>query len=412
MSESRPPYAWLAIPGVILILAATSYFGWKALGEAEPERKGAGAAEQPPSTVIVRPAETREIVETLEVTGTLRAVRRSRVASLESSAIESMDIDEGDRLEKDAVIARLDSRRLDAQFQEAKATLTAAEADLAQREAERERAVRDEEMMRGLWDERAVSEREYLDSLREMKVAEARENASAEAIEAARQRLDLLELRRGDLAIRAPFAGEVVARHAEVGEWLNAGDPVITLLATGEVEAWLQLPERHAGLLREIRPGAVRMSVPGRSAPVRADRLSIVPDVEGRSRRFNLIAHIPDPEVTLTPGMSVRATVPIGAPEPRTVISSDGVLNSYAGTYVFVPDPSGDGPPVAKRVDVTVEFERAGEAILAPGGLEAGAEVIVEGNERLFPGTPLDPHPWSETRGSASAGNPSTPEDS
>jgi multidrug efflux pump subunit AcrA (membrane-fusion protein) len=113
-----------------------------------------------------------------------------------------------------------------------------------------------------------------------------------------------------------------------------------------------------------------------------------------------LIVHIPDPENRLTPGTSVSASVPLGVPTPKLVTSSDAVLKSHAGHYVYVPDRDADGPPTAKQVKVDLLFERSGNAVLAPGPLKVGDEVIVEGNERLFPGTPLAPSAWSETRAS------------
>jgi len=394
-SSFRLTAAWI---GLVLLLAVTGWFGWKALFDTKPQEAATGGGGRPPSTVIVKPAEARETVEFLPVTGTLRAVRRAKVAARESSAVEAVNVDEGDLVETGDVLARLDARRLDALVLEASAALTSVRAELTQREAEHQRAIQDEGMMRALWDERAVSEREYLDTVRELKVAAARENASLEAISAAAKRFDLLEVRRVDLDIKAPFAGRIVARHSELGEWLNEGDPVVTLVSTGEMEAWLQLPERHVALLKETAPESVEIEVRGGSGTLRADKLSLVPDVEGRSRSFQLIAHLPDPENALTPGTTVRAMVPLGAPKLRLVVSADAVLKGYSGTYVFVPEDSGEGPPTAKRIPVTVLFERDGESVLAEGELKSGDQVIVEGNERLFPNTPLSPQPWSETR--------------
>ncbi|MGB6219586.1 efflux RND transporter periplasmic adaptor subunit [Haloferula sp.] len=398
-SQSRQGLAWI---GILFLLALTSWFGWKALRDAEPEAGPSGPpGGRPPSTVIVRPIEEKEVVERLTVTGTLRAVRRADVAARESAAIDSLSIDEGDLLAAGDTIARLDTRRIEALVQESSAALTAAKAEMTQREAEAERAVQDEEMMRGLWDQKAVAEREYLDSLRELKVSEARANAASEAIAVAEKRLELLEVRFNDLEIKAPFSGRVVALHTELGEWVNEGDPVITLLSTGEVEAWLQLPERSASLMKQTSPESVELRLPGRIESIQADKISLVPDVEGRSRQFNLIAHISDPENLLTPGSSVEASVPLGAPEKRLVISADAVLKSYSGNHVFVPDFTNDGPPIAKQVPIELLYERNGESIIASGALAAGDPVIVEGNERLFPGTPLDPKDWESTRGDA-----------
>lgn len=406
-SRTQSAFVWLVL---VAVLGVSSWLGWKALRDAEPEQKKGGGGGRPPSVVIVRPAVEKKMVENLTVTGTLRAVRRAEVASRESAAVDAVAVDEGDLVEKDAVLARLDGRRLAAQLQEGEANLTAARAELSQRRAEWERAIADEKMMRGLWEERAVAEREYLDSVRGLKVAEARADAGNKAIDAATKRLDLLKVRETDLLVKAPFAGRVVVRHAEPGEWLREGDPVVTLVSIGEVEAWLQVPERHAVKLRDTGPEAVELRVPGVAASIRADRLQVVPDVNGRSRLFALVAHVPDAENQLTPGMSVEATVPLGNPEPRVVVPTDAIMRGFAGAHVFVPTEPKGGPPLAGRVPVEVLFERDAEAVLAPGALKPGALVIVEGNERLFPNMPVNPKSWEETRSEpGSAASPSKP---
>lgn len=379
--------------GIILLLALTSWFGWRALREAKPEEKTAGRGGFPPSDVIYQTAAEREVVEMITVTGSLRAKQRAEVAARESAAVESLDVDEGDLVEKDAVIATLDGRRLTAQHLEAEAALTAARAELTQREAEHARALQNEKMIGDLWKEEAVAEREYLDSVREMKVAAAREDAARKSIEAAEKRRDLLIVRKADLEVHAPFTGRVVARHTERGEWLREGDPVVTLVSTGELEAWLQLPERQAAALKADPPASVELRIPGQSEPIRTTKLSLIPDVEGRSRRFILVAGIPNENDHLTPGTSVEADVPLGKPSKRLVVSSDAVMRSYNGTYLMSFTPAEAGPSLSTRVPITVLFERNGEAILAPGALKAGDPVIVEGNERLRPKSPVIPHP-------------------
>lgn len=387
MKSSRKPLAgWL---GVVALLALGSYFSWKALRDAKPAGLDQGPmGGPPPATVIVHPAELKEIAETLSVTGTLRAVRRAEIAALEGAAVKEVFVDEGVQVKKGDPIARLDGRRLIAQSQEAKAALSVAEARLAEADAELARATRDMEMMEKLWDEQAVSEREFLDSQRGLGVAIAVKNSSAEGIDAAKKRMELFDVRIADLEVFAPFDGRVVARHVELGEWVQEGEPLVTLVSTGEIEAWLQLPERHALKVADTPPNAIILRLPGRKAAVHADKIQVVPDIDGRSRLFTVIVHVPEADDAFTPGTSVTAIVPLGAVTPRTTVPVDAVLKGFSGSYVFVPDGS---PPIAKRVDVEVLFERGGESILADGALEAGQDVIIEGNERLFPGSPVSP---------------------
>lgn len=404
MSNANNQNQSLAWIGITVLLCLGIWFGMKAMRDAKPEQgPAAPGGVRPPSTVIYREAAEQEMVETIRVTGSLRAVRRADVAARESGAVESLTAEEGDTVKEGEPLATVDGRRLETQLAEAEAELIAVRAELTQRQAENDRARQDEEMMRKLWEQKAIAEREYLDSLRGAKVALARQNAADEAIAAASKRRDLLNVRTGDLSVKAPFSGRVVARHTELGEWLKEGDPVVTIVSTGEVEAWLQLPERHVAALRLAKPESVELTVPGRSEPLVADKLSLVPDVDGRSRRFTLIAHIPDPDNTLTPGSSVEATVPIGQKKSHLVVPSDAVLKSYSGSYVFTAASTGDGPPLATQVPVEILFERSGIAVIAPGALKPGDHVIVEGNERLFPNTPVAPQAWEDTRATPTA---------
>lgn len=390
-SKANPhPLVWA---GVILLLAVLSWFGWKALSDAEPEGGGKGDRGYPPAIVLTQVLEERVIVETLSVTGSLRARQRAEVAARESAAVSTLTVEEGDLVEKDDILATLDGRRLTAQHLEAEAALVSAQADLKQREAEHERARQHEEMIMALRQDGAVSEREYLDGVRERKVAAAREDAAAKAIEAAAKRRDLLEVRKSDLAIAAPFSGRVVARHTEVGEWLREGEPVVTLISNGDLEAWLQVPERQAPTLQKSLPASVNLHLPGIAAPIVATDLALVPEVTGRSRRFLLVAKVADPDGRLTPGSSVRAEVPLGGPMKRFVAPGDAVLRSYAGTHIVIPAPTEGGPTLAKKVPIKVLYERKGEAIFTAEGLKPGDLIIVEGNERLFPNAPVLPRP-------------------
>ena len=405
MSTNTTRKQSLAWVGILLFLGASLWFGSKALREAQAGGGAPAGAARPPSTVIFQVAEMQEVVQKLAVTGSLRASRRAEVAAREAAAVESMNVDDGDLVKAGEVLVTLDGRRVAAQLAEGEAALTAARAELAQRQAENDRAKQDQTMMAGLWEQKAVAESEYLDSLREAKVASSREDAARESIEAANKRLELTRVRQTDLEVVAPFDGRVVARHTEIGEWLKEGDPVVTLVSTGEIEAWLQLPERHAANLKADTPESVHLELPGRSEPIIAESFSLVPDVEGRSRRFDLIARIPDPDNQLTPGTSVLAEVPLGKLAPHLVVASDAIMKGYAGSYVYTVADSESGPPTARRVPVELLFERDGEAVLAGGELKPGDKVIVEGNERLFPNTPLDPKAFSEARG-ATAGDP------
>jgi RND family efflux transporter MFP subunit len=309
------------------------------------------------------------------------------LAAREAGAILEVLAKEGDLVQEGSVIAKIDPRRLDAQFLEAKAAVTEAHALVTQRKAEKTRASTDLKMKEQLFAQKAISESEVLDARRGADVAEALVSAAEESLGAMEARVNLVKVRREDLEIRAPFTGRVLARHTEIGEWVTPGSPVVTMVSVGEIEAWLQVPERFATIASsENIP--VKLSATGKM--VTATQLIPVPVADASSRTVQMIAILPDPENLLVPGLSVSADLPVTERIEQLMVPVNAVVRSYAGPGVFVPMKTPDSPlPVAKRIDVEILYQTDGYVFIRSEELKEGDEVIVEGNERLFPFQPL-----------------------
>jgi len=390
-ARNGSPIRWIVLA---VLLVAGLWFGVQALRQAEPAggsaaSSGEGSQAPPPATVIAAAVESKLVQERHRVTGTLRAAQRSEVAAQEPGAVETVEVDVGDRVEKGDRLVSLDARRLEAQLAEAKSRLAGAGAVVTQRTAEASRAARDLEMKRGLLSERAVSEREFLDAEREASVADARKKAAEDERAALASQLELLQVRLEDLDVRAPFPGRVVERHVDPGEWLAGGEPVVTLVSDGVVEAWLSVPERF---IAEVGEGGrdLRIAADASGIASTARSVRIVGDVDPTSRLFPVVAEIDDRKGALAPGLSVHAELPVGDTRRLLAVRVDAVIETFEGASVFrVSAGEEGGMPVGERASVEVEFRRDGMAYLRSDALEAGDQVVVEGNERLFPGTPL-----------------------
>ena len=200
----------------------------------------------PPATVIVTAVRKLAAQEHYSVTGDLRAVSRAEVAAREAGAVDEIPVNEGDTVKKGDVLVKLDHRRLDAARAEAQAQIAAARSLVVQRDADRSRMKQDLEMKRPLLEKDAISKRELLDAEQASAVADAAHLVATETLIEANSRMDLLDIRYKDLDVVAPFDGRVINRHVEPGEWLTPGQAVVTLVSTGTIEAWLQVPERYA----------------------------------------------------------------------------------------------------------------------------------------------------------------------
>ena len=121
-----------------------------------------------------------------------------------------------------------------------------------------------------------------------------------------------------------------------------------------------------------------------------ATELIPIPDADASSRTVQMIAVLPDPDNLLVPGLSVSAELPVTERIEQLVVPVNAVVQSYSGPGVFVPLKSPDSPlPVAKRIEVEVLYQADGYVFIRSKDLKEGDQVIVEGNERLFPFQPL-----------------------
>lgn len=385
-----PVLRWIVLAGV---LCAGLWFGIKAIRDAEPAGSaGGGAGAQqgpPPATVIVVPVARETVQEKRQVVGTLRAVHRADVAAQESGAVMDVKVDVGDEVEEGGVILSLDDRRIKVSLEEARSMQTAAVALVDERKAEETRAERDLEMKEGLFRKRAVSESEFLDSQRQASVAAARVKAAEDEAAATASSLEMMEIRLADLVVKAPFTGRVVERHVDPGEWIAPGDPVVTLVSSGTVEAWLNVPERFIGAVGGGE-NALRIVADGSGISSEAKRVKTVADIDPVTRLFSVVVEIDDEKGAMAPGMSVHAELPVGDAGEYLAVPVDAVLDTFQGSTVFKAVPSSKGGmPTAERIAVVVKFRRDGKAYVESDSLKPGEQVVVEGNERLFPGTSL-----------------------
>lgn len=82
--------------------------------------------------------------------------------------------------------------------------------------------------------------------------------------------------------------------------------------------------------------------------------------------------------------MTVVGLVPTGEPKEAMTISKDAVLRNETGNFVYF-----DGGGVAAIAPIRVEYAVGDRVVVQSDVLRPGMQVIVEGNERLFPSQPL-----------------------
>lgn len=336
------------------------------------------------SMVRVQAVKRQDIQQHERVTGAIRATHKSVLSALEDGRVKDILVRAGHSVKKDQVLLRLDDRRLKAQILELTAQIGVAKAELEVRRAEHKDANDEALSLRSVAKSRAITRRRHQRAEAELSMASARVKAAEQTILSHQGRLAGLNIRLEDMTIRAPFAGQITARHTETGQWLRAGDAVVTLVSSHSVEAWLNVPERFAGRLTKDSPVHIQIGALDHSQKAKA--LRVVPQVDKTSRSFAIVAELDNPSKLLADGMSAEAWLPIGAKKSRLVVPKNALIRRVGAIFVYRIAQK-DGQTIVQSVPVTPLFELGLEVVIDDNNrLKDTHSVVVEGNERLRPG--------------------------
>jgi len=345
--------------------------------------QGAGA----PGPQASRSALVRVSVATVEtvqsekpVVGRLREVRKACVASEVTGTIAAMNVEEGSPVTGGkTILARVDDTwtRLDVDQQKAK--IEAINAQLRKEKANLDR-------IRESLEQKVATPKEYDDHLAQTQQKEAE-------LKEAQVHLEDLHEKSRRLRIVAPFDGWVTRKHAELGERLTLGSPVVDIISRGTIYAEVNVPESMINGLSAGMGIPVRIDPLGRSFTGKL--ISINPYGATASRTYPVRIVLDDRQGELKVGMSVTAVMPDGKESRQITVSKDAVLVRPDGSTVWVIAPGGNeqllAQPVPVNVVATVGVRHAVRPLTTDGkkALADGARVVIEGGERLYPNQPV-----------------------
>ena len=303
--------------------------------------------------------------------GTVEARTGGTVASEVEGVVVEVVARAGDRVKRGDTLIRLRRETLEIELRGAKAELAEAEArlDLARRSRER---------LNGLFDSGVVS-RQQLDDAEAENAAWAGRQASAAAAVARIE--DQLKRSR----VHAPFSGTVTAEHRDVGEWISVGGAVVDLVDTSRLEVIVNVPEQHYGGVTRGDTTTVRItSLPDLDTEGKV--AAVIPSADSNARTFPVRVEIENPGDRIAAGMLAEVGLPQGSPETSILVPKDAIVTQGRGRSVFVVEGE-PGQETATPRPVTTGVGRG--LWVAVTGVEAGERVVTRGNERLFPGVPL-----------------------
>ena len=331
--------------------------------------------------------------QTVPVIGRLVAQNSGVVSALIKGVVAEMRVHVGDRVNAGDVLAVLSPNSLKWARELRAAETKIAEADLANARAQAKLRRQELARLENLRKSSAFSPARVEDAVQELAKAESGAARAEAAILRAKANLNLASIALANAHIKAPYVGVVAATHTAVGTYLNAGQPVATLVDDLSMEIEADVPANRAP---GLAPGTMvsfsisdnadaSAGIDERFAVVRAQVPEENPLTRTRKVRFSPADGALGTNAAAN--QSVSIAIPAGPMRQVVTVHKDAVLNKGGRRVVFIVE---DGAANVRPVQLG---EAVGGRFIVLSGLKPGDQVVVRGNERLRPGQSVKAQP-------------------
>ncbi|HDR9836576.1 TPA: efflux RND transporter periplasmic adaptor subunit [Burkholderia multivorans] len=331
----------------------------------------------------------------LNATGYVVPQRKAAVASKGQGRVEWLGVLEGTRVKKDEIIARLESRDVEASLAQALAQVKVARANLGVQQAELKDAEIALRRTAALAPRGAVPAAQLDTDTARVNKARASVNSGEAAVASAEANARAAQVAVDQTVIRAPFDGIVLAKHANVGDnitpFSSASDSkgaVVTIADMDTLEVEADVAESNIAKIRPGQPCEIQLdALPDMRFAGRVSR--IVPTVDRSKATVLVKVRFVDRDDRVLPDMSAKIAFlskPVSAQDrqPVTAVQASAVVERDGRPVVFaLQDDTVHAVPVARgaRIGelVAVRGVKPGDTVvLAPGAaLKDGAKVTV-----------------------------------
>ena len=288
---------------------------------------------------------------TLDFSGEVRAWKTANLSFDVKGKIDRFYFDEGHKVKKGDLLAKLEQDDYRAMRD--------------QSHAQWEKAKRDYERSRRLWEDGSIREQLVQDAHTAFK-------AAAAALEAA-------ELNLKHCLLYAPFSGHVAYRYGEEKEMVAAGQTVFTLMDLSRILIEVGVPEKSISRIRKGQKASVNIeAVPGKifEGAVTQVAVSSLPNI----RLFKVEITVENPNLIIKPGMTAVSTITTDKMEGVYIFSLDVTVLRNGSRVIFLASNS-----KAKKLTLK-DYIISGDKIIVRDPLPESGLVITTGQEILFDG--------------------------
>lgn len=299
------------------------------------------------------PVETTTVIQGdvssfYSTTATLEAPQEANVVTRISGLIESINVEEGDRVTKGQLLAVIDAKR-----QRFELARSQAEVEIIEQELNRLKKMSNKEFFSA-------------DSMAKLEYN----------LQAAIAKRDLAALQVQESMVRSPIDGVIATRFVKAGNMAKEFDELFYVVDQDELYGIVHLPEQQLQSLR-LGQDAQIFANKHTNETVHAKVLRISPVVDAQSGTFKVTLSVPNQKATLKAGMFTRVELRYDTHNNVITVPYNAVVNQDNEFALYVID--GDN---ATRRAVSLGYREA-DTVEVVAGIEPGEQIVIRGHQNL-----------------------------
>ncbi|HHP7233753.1 MAG TPA: efflux RND transporter periplasmic adaptor subunit [Desulfobacterales bacterium] len=322
-----------------------------------------------PTPVRVVQVEQQDLQETLTAVGSLAAAEKVTIRPEISGIVRTISFREGQRVKRDQLLFSLDDEAIRQRLQAGRAALKAAEAEA---QNARKMLVRRRELL-----VEGTIAAETFDAV------QTRYETAAARVERLKAEIGEIRVALDNTEIRSPIDGITGARRIDPGDFVEIGDPLVTIVRTDVLEIEFTVAERYANRVGEGQPVRIRTA----ANPERFFQGSVFflsPQIREDTRDLLLKAEVANPNGLLRPGGFANVELILQVRKQARVLPEEALVPTRSGYIVFVVQEG-----KARRREVTIGLRRPG-IVEIRSGLQSGETVIRSGHISVSDGDRIE----------------------
>jgi membrane fusion protein (multidrug efflux system) len=348
---------------LVIMLALMGGLGFVKYKQVEAAIAAGANFQIPPTAVTTVVANKETWPSTMGVIGTAAAIQGVTVSADLPGTIDTIHFESGQWIKEGQILVELDTRQERAQ--------------LASLEAQRDLAGINYGRAQELVKSGVIAKQEYDNAAAQQKATEAQVGDIKAAI--ARK------------TIRAPFSGVLGIRQVSLGQYLAAGQAIVSLQTLSPIYVNFGVPQQDSGKM--VAGHVLRVTsadLPGVNFTGRIIALDSV--INEQTRNIQVQAVVTNKDNKLRPGMFVQVELPLGSPREVIPVPASAINYAPYGDSVYVvtnmTDPKGKSYRGVRQQVVKVEGSR-GDQVGIISGVNPGDEVVSSGVFKLRNGAPV-----------------------